>query len=264
VLAVVLFAALAVSEADAAFEAGIAAFQKRDFASAVQQFQRAVSLDPRHARAWKALGVVHAAREDFGGADEPFRKACELDARLEDACYYYGRNAYAMNRFELSLDAMNKGLGYDRRPWRIHLGMAQALEGLGRAADADAQFRKSIQLMGSDRPSTPDFDPRLNRSVFLYRQGRLEEALSAIRPVAEEYPRLARPRIELGRTLLQLGRLQEAAHAVEEAVKIEPDSSAAHLLLGRIYARLGQPERAAKHSRIGASLGAYEPSRTSR
>jgi Flp pilus assembly protein TadD len=265
VVALILFSAvLAASEADTAFEAGVTAFQKRDFAAALQQLQRAVTLDPRHARAWKALGVVHAAQEDFAGADVPFRNACEIDVRVEDACYFYGRNAYALNRFELSLEAMNKALRYDRRPWRVHLAIAQALEGLGRADNADEHFRKAIQLMGNDRPSAPDFDPRLNRSVFLYRQGRAEEALAAVRPVIEENPRAARPQLELGRALLQLGRLQEAAQALEQAVSLDRNSAAAHLLLGRVYARLGQPEKAAEHSKIGASLGAYEPSRTSR
>ncbi|HET8546461.1 MAG TPA: tetratricopeptide repeat protein [Bryobacteraceae bacterium] len=258
-----LLAAAASTDAKAAYDAGVAAFQKRDFATAERQLRRAVEADARHAAAWKALGVVHAAQEDYAGADIPFQKACELDTRLEDACYYYGRNAFALNRFELSLEAMRKALRHDSRPWRVHLGMAQALEGLGRASEAEEQYRRSIQLMAQP-PSAPDYDPRLHYSVFLYRQARLEQALAAIRPVTADYPRAARPQVELGRTLLQLGRLDDAARALEQAITVEPKSSQGHLLLGRIYARLGDPEKAARHSRLGASLAAEEVSRTSR
>jgi Flp pilus assembly protein TadD len=115
-----------------------------------------------------------------------------------------------------------------------------------------------------EHPSAPDYDPRLHYSVFLYRQARLEEALAAIRPVAADYPRAARPRVELGRALLQLGRLEEAARVLEEAVTVDAQSGQAHLLLGRIYARLGQADKAANHSRLGASLTASDDSRTSR
>jgi Flp pilus assembly protein TadD len=243
--------AFAASEADTAYDAGVTAFQRRDYSTAAQHLQRAVALDARHARAWKALGVVHAAQENYAAADLPFEKACTLAPKLEDACYYYGRNAFALNRFDTSLEAMRKALVEDRRPWRVHLGMAQSLEGLGRAAEAEDQFRKAIQLL-KEHPSAPDFDPRLHYSVFLFRQARLEPALAAIQPVLAEFPNAARPRLEAARPLFHLGRLEQAAAELEKAVAVEPNNAPAHLLLGRVYARLGHHDKAAHHSRLGA------------
>jgi Tfp pilus assembly protein PilF len=252
VLRLLVLLALAQPDAEIAYKAGVAAFQRRDYPVAAQQLKRAAELDPRHAAAWKALGVVHAAQENYAAADIPFQRACELDRKLEDACYYYGRNAFALNRFELSLAAMKKALPHDRRPFRIHLGIAQSLEGLGRTAEAEAQFRTAVQLL-AERPAAPDFDPRLHYSVFLFRQGRLEPALASIQPVIADYPAAARPRLEAARPLFHLGRLAEAGAELEKAVAADPGYTAAHLLLGRIYARLGQPEKAAHHSRLGAA-----------
>lgn len=243
--------AFAASDADIAYDAGVAAFQRREFATAAQHLQRAVAADARHARAWKALGVVHAAQENYAAADIPFQKACEIDPKLEDACYYYGRNAFALNRFEISLATMKKALPADRRPARVHLGMAQSLEGLGRAPEAEEQFRKAIQLL-NERPSAPDYDPRLHYSVFLFRQGRLEAALAAVQPAIAAFPAAARPRLEAARPLFHLGRLAEAAAELEKAVTADPGYAAAHLLLGRVYTRLGETEKAARHSRLGA------------
>ena len=80
------------------FEQGVARFRAGDFAGAVPLFTRATESHPKDAAAWKGLGSAYAAMGYYGRAEPAFRRACELDPRLQNACYFYGRALYALNR----------------------------------------------------------------------------------------------------------------------------------------------------------------------
>jgi Flp pilus assembly protein TadD len=241
------------------YEQGVAHFRAGNPAAAVEPLARAVELNPKHAQAWKALGASYAAQADFPNAAAPFRTACELEPKLEDACYYYGRNAYALNQFDLSLSVLEKALRHDRRPARVHLGLAQALEALGRRAEAEPVFRKAMeanQRASRDQRLRPGEDPRLHYGVFLFREARTEEALRSFEAALKDSPEHARIRMETGRALFQLGRIEEAAPHLERAVQLEPENGPAHLLLGKVYARLGRDAEAARELELGRANAA--------
>ena len=245
--------ALMLASADDLYRQGIDAFQAGRHDAAIVALTEASKAAPRNAQTWKALGVVHASRSDYEHADQPFERACSLAPDLTDACYYYGRNLYAMNRFEPALAALRKALPKDGRPWRVHLGIAQALEALGRDAEAAKEFDAAVGgWTGSPRDArgTADFDPRMHQAVFLFRQGRAAEALAPARAAVAEFPSAARPRFELGRVLYQLGELENAAAELEKAVAYGYGSPA-HLLLGKTYLRLGRAADAEKHLAAG-------------
>ncbi|HYP06264.1 MAG TPA: tetratricopeptide repeat protein, partial [Bryobacteraceae bacterium] len=162
------------------YQHGIALFEKGDPQAAAHRFEEARALAPKDARIWRALGVSYAAMLDHQRATEPFRQACTLDPALTDACYYYGRNLYALNRFEPAIAALNKGMRAARSPWQVHLGLAQAYEGLGDAKQSEPAYRKAIAMFEAvprQERGRPDFDPRLRLAIFLYRQGRADDAL---------------------------------------------------------------------------------------
>ena len=245
--------ALLLASADEWYRKGVEAFQAGQHDAAVAALSEAARLAPRNAQAWKVLGVVHASREDYERADQPFERACSLAPELVDACYYYGRNLYALNRFNPALEALRKALPRDGRPWRVRLGLAQALEALGRDAEAAKEFNAAVRAWGEsprEGRASADFDPRLHLAVFLFRQGRAEEALGPARASVQDFPSAGRPRFELGRVLYQIGQLNAAAVELEKAVSFGY-GAAAHLLLGKVYLRLGRPAEAQKHLAAG-------------
>ena len=229
---------LAIS-AEELYRRGVEAFEQRRTAQAVEALSQASRLAPENAQIQKALGVAHAAAEDFERAAEPFAKACALAPRLVDACYFYGRNLYALNQFEMSLQVLRKALPDDRAPWRIHLGIAQALEALDRPAEAEREFHTAIK---DRQTSLPDFDPRLHYAIFLFRQGRTAEALAPAQQIVAEHPESGRARYELGRIEYHLGQLQAAIRDLERASAL--GHAAAQPMLAKARARLrAQEER---------------------
>ena len=245
--------ALMLASAEELYRHGVEAFQSGRHDEAVTALTEAARAAPRNAQTWKVLGVVHASRSDYERADQPFERACSLAPDLVDACYYYGRNLYAMNRFEPALAALRKALPKDGRPWRVHLGIAQALEALGRNAEAAKEFDAAVRGWTDsprDARGTADFDPRMHQAVFLFRQGRAADALGPARAAVADFPSAGRPRFELGRVLYQLGDLQAAAVELEKAVAYG-HGSPAHLLLAKAYLRLGRAADAEKHLAAG-------------
>ena len=251
----VVFAAMALTASEL-YQQGSALFQKGQLTDAAVRFEQASQLAPNDARIAKALGVSHAALGDYQRANDPLERACTLDANLPDACYFYGRNLYALNRFEPALTVLKKALRSDARPWRVHLAIAQALEGLGRGDGAEADYRKAVSLFESLPPNErgrPDFDPRVHYATYLYRQARLPDALRVAEQVTAAWPDYGRGHFEVGRILHQQGKLQEAAAALEKAVT-GGHGAPAHLLLARVYLRLDQPDRAQYHLNLGNDL----------
>lgn len=238
------------------YQQGSAYFEKGQFAEAAKAFEQARQLAPKDARIAKALGVSYAAMTEYERANEPLDRACALDPSLEDACYFFGRNLYALNRFHPALEALQKALRATHAPGRVHLGIAQAHEGLGEAAEAESAFRKAISLFESlpqNQRGRPDFDPRVHYATFLYRQARLDEALAAAERITAEAPAFGRGHFEKGRILYQQGKLEAAAAALEKAVQYNAGAPA-HLLLGQVYQRLGRTADAERHLNAGSTV----------
>uniref|UniRef100_Q028H1 Tetratricopeptide TPR_4 n=1 Tax=Solibacter usitatus (strain Ellin6076) TaxID=234267 RepID=Q028H1_SOLUE len=253
VYVVLLFAmvpALARSQdAEQLFRDGERLFAEHSFEAAIAAFQRSAELRPEYAPGWKALGVVYASRGDFDRAETPFRNACERQPSLPDACLYYGRTLYLLNRFQAAIPVLQRTLQREPRNAEGYRLLALSLEGLGRAAEAGDAFRQSLNL---NRRSSPDEDPGIDYGVFLTRQGHPEQAIGPLEDALKRHPDSARGHLELGCTLLELDRLAEAADQLEKSIALDPRAPRAHLLLGKVYLRLGRTEAAEEHLRQGS------------
>lgn len=100
----------------------------------------------------------------------------------------------------------------------------QALEALGREAEAEAAFREALPL--SDEAA-------LRLGVFLFRAGRLAEAERALEGVGG-----GEAMGELGRIYYQTGRIAQAVAMLEKARAARPDLEWIGLLLERARRRL--------------------------
>jgi Flp pilus assembly protein TadD len=248
---VVAFLALLLASA---LDQALADVEAGRLAQAEAALKSIVAAEAKNARAWKALGVVYAMRSMHEVAEEPFRNACTLDPREPDACYFYGRNQYALNKFEASIGALRQALPIERRPARVHLGIAQAEEALGNVEKAQAAFRTAIKA-NANKTLRPDDDPRIAYSTFLYRQGKLAEARAAATSAVADHPASAKARVQLGRVLAQLGETGAAAGELEKAVAINPNDPQAHLLLGKAYTQLGRTEEGRRHLERAQQIG---------
>jgi Tfp pilus assembly protein PilF len=255
-MAVFLAAAVLARAQDAGelCRAGIRLLSENQPIAAADALERCVKLRPDYTLAWKALGVASAAQGDYERAEKPFRTACGLQPALPDACLYYGRTLYLLNRFPAALDVLRQTLTRDPNNPEIYRLMALSSEALGETAEAAAAFQKALLLNRAALPDQrlPNDDPEIDYGVFQYRQGRPEQAVEPLLNVLGRHPDASRAHLELGCILLALDRLPQAEMHLERAVALDPQSSRSHLLLGKVYLRLGKQEAGERELRQGS------------
>ncbi len=222
-----------------AYARGVALIEQGRPAEAVEHLRAAAVASPDDAQYQKALGVSLAMQKRYAEADSPFGRACALKPSLTDACYFYGRNLYALDRYEDSLTALRKALPVDSRRSRVWLGMAQAEQALGHAPEAEKHFRTAVRLHTQSAPSD---DPRVHFGSFLFREGRLDEASAVLTELCASRPDSARGHLELGRVHLHAGRLADAEKHLKRAVDLGAGDQA-RLLLEKAVARSGAQRR---------------------
>lgn len=71
-----------------------------------------------------------------------------------------------------------------------------------------------------DEPHLSTLGPRFLAAIELRAAGRVDEALDAFQAILKVEPRLAEPRLEIGRIHLETGRLEEAEVETREGLRI--------------------------------------------
>ena len=108
-----------------------------------------------------------------------------------------------------------------------------------------ATLRSALERYDLALKHHPEFaSALLNRGVLLIRLGRLEEALSNNKRLADLYPEWEHAQFNLGEVLLTLGRWEEALAAYERAVAINPRSAKSHFAAGLALSMLKRFDQA--------------------
>jgi cytochrome c-type biogenesis protein CcmH/NrfG len=107
--------------------------------------------------------------------------------------------------------------------------------------------------------ATPTPGGETERGVALYRQGRVKEAVAALRAVVKQTPEDAAAWYYLGQSLYSDGERKDAAKAYEKAVKLRPENVVYRT--GRAFAlvMMGKAADAQKEAQAALKLDAQNP-----
>jgi tetratricopeptide (TPR) repeat protein len=122
------------------------------------------------------------------------------------------------NQFELAEQELQTALRLDPYSADAYRELAGVYESTRREADAEATFRKAIELRKDDWWSVKQL------GVFYFRKGRYAEAEKVFWEVIRLTPDSAKAYSNLGGALLAMGRTAEAAVQLERSVSIEPNA----------------------------------------
>jgi len=190
----------------------------------IKNYQEAIRLDPRFARAWGGLATAHIALTWFG--DVPARETM-AQAKLE----------------------AEKALSLDSRlgsAWRVRAFVAHYLD--WDHVSAEKQFRRALGLDPSEAVAASWF------AEFLIDMRRYDEALVYAKTAQDIAPRWLEPVTVAGNIHAFSGNPDLAIPEYQRALEIEPNYGLANHFLGRAYLVKGQTEKAIQQLRRSNEL----------
>ncbi len=230
-----------------------AQFNLEKFDEAYESAKKALSLDPKYAKAYTALGMIYTARKDWPDADAAYRESLRLEDKDSSTWFLVGRSYFLRNEFGKAREAFEASIKLNPRSTRTYENLGLTLDLLGDRTGAEKAFREGVRL--SRNSPSPDVRVQVAYGVFLFKLNRLEESRSQLSEAAKTDPKNSEPHYELARVLFRLKQGKAAAEEGEAALRLGEPDYRVHFLLSRIYAALGDNERASAHAAEAARLG---------
>ena len=242
-------------------EAGIAAFEAGDMATAEQSFASALERLPDHPRSLNLMGVVRLAAGQADAAETLFRRAIAADPAPHLPWFNLGNALAAQTRVADAASAFASAAtrAPDHFPSWFNLGRARAEQGdidaaiaaCTRCAELNPQDPATLVELGMLRfrkgnatllieefdaaidllrraladPAAPPaaiHNARLFLGDALSKRGRHAEALDLFRAVFAESPDDLEANINLANCLNTMGRIRDAAPHYEKVVRLYP------------------------------------------
>ncbi|MEP6770066.1 MAG: protein kinase [Acidobacteriota bacterium] len=202
-------------------------FRKEENEKAIENFQKALKLDPGFAQAYAGLGDCYAQRARRFGFTESW-----LDASLEAS-----RKAIAIAP---ELPEGHKALG-----------LAYLVKGANR--ESLEASRRAVDL-------SPNHSPAVNNlATVLFALGRLDEALLSSRRAVALDPRNPVSVVLMGMVSDALDETGPAEASFRRALELQPDLAQAHGRLIDFYLRRRRDREAMEQSRSALLLASLEP-----
>ena len=190
-------------------------------------------INPNDAGAHNNLGVVFYHKGLYRDAIQQFERALDLEPRMQVAernlqIAYFGTGFYEQHVSEL-LARVDASPADDD----AHDQLARAFFNAGEMASAVRELRQLLRL----RPRDATVHQRLARAEL--KAGDLDAALGALRTAAALLPDSALVQLQIGEVQYARGQPEEARAPLERALQLDPDFADAWRLLAFVYGDLG-------------------------
>lgn len=205
--------------------AGEAAAARGDLEAALQQFARAIEVNPRFTRAHLGMADLYRVEGDYQKAERSYGTAAALEPTSFDAQFGHGLMLHVLDRLAEAVGAYLRALRVRPNDFRANLNLSTAYYQLGESAQALPFAEGAVRLRPEDGAA------RLNLGVVLASLGRDTEAVAEYQQAAELMELTPALLTNLADSLGRLKRYDEMRNALDELVKSAP-SPAAHERLG--------------------------------
>jgi len=200
-------------------------------AQAQQMFERAITLDPKFAAAYAALGgtyIVEWAMQWSRGPQALERafalaqQAVALDDGLPKAHRVLAGVYLFKQQYDQAIAAAERALTLDLNDWESYMVLAATLAFIGRPQEAIGLLEKAMRL---NPRRQADYAWALGHAYYL--TGRYEEAMTALKRRLVRYPNDGATHVFLAATYSELDREAEARAEMAAAQRHSPPPSSA-------------------------------------
>ena len=223
------------------FNTAIATMKKNRFDQAVEQWRKALAMDPDDGKAHFNLGFSLSETGDLRGAIVEYRRSTELSP--EDAVTFANLALALAQTGDLdgSIDNYRKAAALDSTNPALEADLGTALFEKGQRAEGIEHLETAVALA----PESPEAHNKLG--FILAKAGRADEARAHLEKAVELNPDSAEYRFNLGYVLGRGGNAAAAVPQLEKAVELTGGKDLQCLAgLGTAYGLAGRKAEAIK------------------
>lgn len=191
-----------------ALNRGVALIQEKRYDEAIQEFKRAVGLNPESVDAYIIMGRTYSLTGQSSEAIAAFQQAVKADPTSVDARTYLAGALVGAQRYGEAEAQYKAVINLDGSAVAPHSSLGSLYLLMERYAEAETQFQK----VGTMTPLDPN--SYYNLGLVYNNQGRYSEAVNQFQRVLGLQPGSADANAELAYSYLGLGREDEAIQQV--------------------------------------------------
>jgi len=231
-LMVCLFAASGFSQQPKDFyKTGLAFAKAGNHMDAVDQFTRALELDPDYVSAYIQRAVSYEAAGDLNKAADDLRRALVFEQKEPELFYVAARVNFALGNYKESLELAHKSVLLDKKNESAYRLLARTQLAMEDYSTALVTINKALALKAN--PANHFYRALIVGKMKNYIQAEQDysKAIAKNNLYTEAY-------LELAGLRLLLGKPEEAMEGCNTVLAYEPGNMEAYLIRGRIYASL--------------------------
>jgi tetratricopeptide (TPR) repeat protein len=226
--------------------------QQGKIEEAIYEFELAIKLKP-DATTFNNLGVALGLKGRTDEAMENYKKAIRLDPKNAEAHYNLGNIFLSQNKFKQAIGEYEKAVSINPKYTKANINLSVALERESRFDEAIEYADKTVKTEPNN------VDAHYNLAIALAQQGRLDEAIDHFGKTIEIDPNNVDAHFGLAQALVYKNRLQEAADEYRQVLRLQPQDADTRCLLGNVLARQGLFEQAGDEYRQALKINPQLP-----
>lgn len=230
------------------FDQGLYKQKKGDNQGAIEDYTKAIQLNPNNATAYNNRGFVRLSLGDNRGAIADYTKAIQLDPDDVTAYYFRGSARSELGEKQGAISDYTIAIQLDPNDATAYKNRAFAREDLGDQQGAVADYTAAIQL------DPDDVTAYSSRGLAHYELGDLQSAIEDYNQAIQLDPDYITAYYFRGAARSDLGDKQGAIADYTTAIQLDPDDATAYGLRGVARSELGDKQGAADDFQRAAEL----------
>ena len=213
-------------------------YDKRELEKAIEEYTKAIELDPKNAEAYRGRGNSYRRLFKDTEALADLNKAIQLNPK--DSTAYRGRGStYAgMRRYELAIADYNKAIELDPKNSDAYASRGNVYQSMSKFPQAIADYNKAIEL------DPKNSDAYANRGFYYLKRGKFTQSLADLNKAVELEPKNSRSYINRAAFYVDTRKYDLGIADANQAIQLGSKDPSAYNNRGLAYAYKGDYDRA--------------------
>jgi serine/threonine-protein kinase len=226
---------------------------------ALQEFQRALDLNPRDPSALLGQAGAYERIGRTADAEATFKKAVALRPDYWDGYSSLGLFYLRQRRYDEAIQQLRRVLELTPDNAQTYSNLGVALHNSQKNVEAEAAYKKAIEL-------APSYAAYVNLGTLYYTQKRWAESAALTEKALQLNDKDFRVWANLALSYRRLNQTEQAAASrkkelerLEDIVRLQPNDATVHAALGIIYAEMKQRDKAISQIQAALALAPNDP-----